>query len=152
VWFWVRFDSVPIYGTLGIIVIGLATGFLAYGTRSVSAALVQLHKELEDAASTSGAPPRSTIRRVVIPLLLPALASLWIWVALQSLRLVTLPLMLQTGPDNTVLASYLWRRWEAGEVNEVSAIGMAMVLVMGAVTLLVAKFGLLSRRASLGEG
>lgn len=150
IWFWGRFESVPIYGTWGIIVVGFSTGFLAYGTRSMSATLVQVHRELEDAAYTSGASPVGTMRRVLVPLLLPALASLWVWVAIQALRLVTLPLMLQTGRDNTVLASYLWRQWEAGEVSLVSAIGMAMVVGMGAIILVATRLGLLSRRASLG--
>jgi iron(III) transport system permease protein len=150
IWFWVRLDFVPIYGTLAIIVLGLGTGFLAYGTRSMSAALVQVHRELEDAAYTSGASPARTVRRVMAPLMLPALASLWIWVAIQALRFVTLPLMLQTGPENTVLAVYLWRQWEAGEVSLVAAVGMAMVACMALVTLLAARVGLLSRRASLG--
>jgi iron(III) transport system permease protein len=150
IWFWVRLDFVPIYGTLAILIVGFGTGFLAYGTRSMSATLVQLHKELEDAAYTSGASPLGTMRRVVAPLLLPALASLWVWVAIQALRLVTLPLMLQTGPENTVLASYLWRQWENGEVSLVAAVGMAMVAAMSLITVVAARVGLLSRRASLG--
>jgi iron(III) transport system permease protein len=149
IWFWVRLDAVPVYGTLAIVVIGLLTGFLAYGTRSMSAAFLQVHRELEDAAYTSGASILKTVRRVVAPLLLPALASLWIWVAIQSVRFVTLPLMLQTGPENTVLSSYLWRRWEAGDTSQVAAVGMAMVLVMGLITVAVTRVGLLARRASL---
>jgi iron(III) transport system permease protein len=149
IWFWVRLDFVPIYGTLAIVVLGLGTGFLAYGTRSMSAALVQVHRELEEAAYASGAAPAGAVRRVLAPLLMPALASLWVWVAIQALRLVTLPLMLQTGPENTVVASYLWRRWEAGEVNLVAAVGIAMVLAMALLIALVTRLGLTSRRASL---
>jgi iron(III) transport system permease protein len=149
IWFWIRVDAVPVYGTLAIIILGLVTGFLAYGTRSMSAAFLQINTELEDAAYTSGASIVNTIRRVVAPLLLPALASMWIWVAIQSVRFVTLPLMLQTGPDNTVLASYLWRRWEAGDTSVVAAVGLAMVLAMGLITVAVTRIGLLARRASL---
>jgi iron(III) transport system permease protein len=149
VWFWVRLDFVPVYGTLAIVVIGLGTGFLAYGTRTLSAALVQVHRELEEAAYASGAPPSGAVRRVLAPLLMPALLGLWVWVAIQALRLVTLPLMLQTGAENTVLASYLWRRWEAGEVNLVAAVGLAMVLAMALLMVVVARLGLASRRASL---
>ncbi|HEX6512877.1 MAG TPA: ABC transporter permease subunit [Chloroflexota bacterium] len=150
IWFWGRFESIPVYGTWAIIVVGFSTGFLAYGTRSMSATVLQLHRELEDASSASGASPLGTMRRVVVPLLLPALTSLWVWVAIQALRLVTLPLMLQTGPENTVLASYLWRQWEAGEVGLVAAVGMVMVAAMGAITVVAARIGLISQRASLG--
>jgi len=49
-----------------------------------------------------------------------------------------------------VLASYLWRQWENGEVSLVAAVGMAMVAGMAIITLIAARVGLLSRRASLG--
>ena len=149
IWFWVQIDVVPIYGTLWIIVLGFTVGFLAYGARTMSAALLQIHAELEEAAYASGASTLQTIRRIFVPLLLPALGGLWIWVALHAIRFVTLPLMLQTGPDNTVLAAYLWRQWEAGEVNLVGAAGLAMIGVMLVVTIVAGRLGYGTRRAAL---
>ena len=84
-----------------------------------------------------------------IPLILPALGGLWIWVALHAVRFVTLPLMLQAGPENTLLAVYLWRQWEAGEINLVAAAGLAMVAVMLLITALAGRLGISSRRAAL---
>ena len=149
IWFWVQLEVVPMYGTLWIIVLGFAIGALAYGSRTMAAALLQIHAELEEAAYTSGASVPTTVRRVFVPLLLPALGGLWIWVALHAVRFVTLPLMLQTGPENTVLSVYLWRQWENGEVNLVAAAGLAMVAVMLAITALASRLGLGSRRAAL---
>ncbi len=149
IWLWIRIDVIPLYGTLWIIVLGFVVGFIAYGTRSTSAALLQIHAELEEAAYTSGASPLTTARRVFAPLLLPALAGLWVWVALHAVRFVTLPLMLQTGPDNTVLSVYLWRQWENGEVNLVATVGIAMIAVMLVVTVVAGRLGHGSRRASL---
>jgi iron(III) transport system permease protein len=137
IWFWIRIDVVPLYGTLWIIVLGLTIGFLAYGTRVLSAALLQVHAELEEAAYTSGAPPPTAMRRVVAPLIAPALGGLWLWVGIQALRFVSLPLMLETGPENRVLASYLWRQWEAGQVNFVATVGLSMVVVTLVVSALV---------------
>jgi iron(III) transport system permease protein len=142
VWIWVRLDAVPIYGTVWIIVLGLATSFLALGSRSLAAGLVQIHAELEEAAYASGASPMATLRRVVVPLLLPALAGLWIWVAMLTVRAVTLPLMLQTGPASTVLGSYLWREWERGDINFVGAIGVVLVLSTFALSLALSRLGL----------
>lgn len=150
VWLWVQVDIVPIYGTVWIIVLGFVTGFLAYGTRMMSASLLQVHAELEDAAYASGASPLVTVRRVFLPLLAPALAVLWIWVAMHAVRFVTLPLMLQTGPQNTLFSVYLWRQWEIGEVNLVAAAGSALVFVMLLVTFLVGRFGLAPRQTNLG--
>lgn len=149
IWFWVQVDLIPIYGTLWIIVLGFTVGFLAYGSRTMSAALLQIHSELEEAAYTSGATTGTTIRRVFVPLLLPAMAGLWIWVALHAVRFVTLPLMLQTSPDNTLLAVYLWRQWENGEINLVAAVGLSMVVAMLLVTVIASRFGIGSRRAAM---
>lgn len=149
IWFWIQVDIIPLYGTLWIIVLGFITGFLAYGTRTMSAALLQIHKELEEAAYTSGAPPLTAVRRVMVPLLLPALGGLWIWVAMHAARFVTLPLMLQSGPENTVLSVYLWRQWEAGEVNMVATVGLALVLAMLVVTIVVGRLGFGTRRGTL---
>lgn len=151
IWFWIQLDFIPLYGTLWIIILGLTTGFLAFGTRSMSSALIQIHSEMEEAAYVCGAAPPTAIRRIIAPLLLPALGALWIWVAMHAVRFVTLPLMLQTGPDNTVLAVYLWRQWEAGEVNGVAAIGLAMVAIMLVVTLAAGRFGFASHRATLSS-
>lgn len=149
IWLWIRVDAIPLYGTVWIIILGMVTGFLAFGTRSMSAALMQVHTELEEAAYMSGAPPGTAIKHVIVPLLTPAMVGLWVWVAMHAVRFVTLPLMLQTGPENTVLAVYLWRLWEAGEINMVSTIGSAMIAVMLVVTLLVNRLGVGSRRAAL---
>ena len=148
IWFWVRIDALPVYGTLAIVVLGLVTGFLAYGTRTASAALLQVQRELEEAAYASGAALAGTMRRVLVPLLAPALTGLWVWVAIQGMRFVTLPLMLQTGPENTVVAAYLWRRWEAGEVNLVAAVGLALVAAVAVLTAIVWRLSPASRRLS----
>lgn len=149
IWLWVQVDVIPLYGTLWIIVIGLTIGFLAYGVRTMSAALLQIHTDLEEAAYTSGATMWTTIRRVFVPLLAPAMAGLWIWVALHAVRYITIPLMLETGPHNRVLGAYLWRQWDNGEANLVAAVGLSLVIVMLLVTLIVAQLGLGSRRGTL---
>ena len=45
----------PIYGTIGILLIAYATHYLPFGVRATSAALRQLHPELEEAARVAGA-------------------------------------------------------------------------------------------------
>jgi len=52
-----KIDFLPIYGTIWAMSIGFTVSFLSYGTRSMSASLLQVHKELEEAAYVSGAPP-----------------------------------------------------------------------------------------------
>src|ERR1044071_3851142 len=65
---YVRFP-VPIYGTLWIIALAMTTRYLAYSSRATTAALVQVHGELEEASQMAGAPWLRTLRRVTVPLL-----------------------------------------------------------------------------------
>jgi ABC-type Fe3+ transport system permease subunit len=55
VWVFLKLDFLPIYGTIWSICIAFLVSFIAYGTRMMNAAILQIHRELEEAAYTSGA-------------------------------------------------------------------------------------------------
>jgi iron(III) transport system permease protein len=135
------FDFFPIYGTVWAISIGFTISFLSYGTRSMNAALLQIHKELEEAAYVSGAPPWRTMWRIFVPLLMPTLVGVWIWVVLHAVRIAGMPLMLYEGPKNQVLAILIWNMWDEGYVPAVAAIGTLLMLVLLALTLAVRLLG-----------
>src|SRR5208283_30255 len=61
----------PIYGTLGILLLAYVTHYLPFGVRTAGAALRQLHPELEEAARVSGATWLHAMRRITLPLLRP---------------------------------------------------------------------------------
>lgn len=122
-------DAVPIYGSVWIIIIAFVTEFLAYGTRSANGVAVQIHPELEEAARLSGADGWTVQRRILIPLVLPAILAVWVWVFAHALRALSAPLMLQ-GRDNTVLVTLLWGYWNTGEVTIAAAIGVVLVGVL----------------------
>ena len=62
---------VPIYGTLWILLIAFVTKYMPWATRNTNAALLQIHRELEEASEVSGASWLQTFRRVLAPLLGP---------------------------------------------------------------------------------
>ena len=68
--------SLPIglYGTVWILVIAYSYRF-ATTTRLARAGFLQIHKELEEASAASGARWLATQRRILLPLMLPALAA-----------------------------------------------------------------------------
>jgi len=119
--------STPLWGTIWIIVLGQIIRYLPYGTRTVSAALVQIHRELEEAAWASGASRLTTLRKIILPLLLPALGNAWLWVAVHSMRDFTFPLML-ISYTNVVITSLLWSLWERGAMTEMSALAVLLIL------------------------
>ena len=127
-WVFLKIDFLPLYGTIWAMTIGFTTGFLSYGTRSMNAAILQLHKELEEAAYVSGARPWRTLRRVFVPLMMPTFVGVWIWVVLHAVRIAGLPLILYEGQQNQVLSILIWNMWDEGYVPAVAAIGTLLIL------------------------
>ena len=60
---------IPIYGTLLSVIIASAVRYLPYGMRYAYAGVLQIHADLEDAATTAGAGRAFMFMRVVLPLI-----------------------------------------------------------------------------------
>jgi len=149
-WLFLKLDFLPLYGTIWAMSIGFTVSFLAYGTRSMNAALLQIHKELEEAAYVSGAAPRRMMWRIFFPLMLPTLAGVWIWVILHAVRVAGIPLMLYEGPSNQVLAILIWNMWDEGYVGAVAAIGNLLMISLLLLTVLVRVAGFRRHAVQLG--
>jgi iron(III) transport system permease protein len=117
----------PLYGTIWIIVLAQVTAYLAFGTRTINGALIQIHPELENAATAAGASWLTTMRKILLPLLWPHFLNAWLWIIAHSMRDLTLALTLMS-PDNVVLSSTLWVLWSFGDVPKASALLMLMVV------------------------
>lgn len=133
IYVYLTLSAVPIYGTAWILVIAYVTVYLSFTSRTASATMIQLHPELEEAARTCGATPAYAVRRVVLPLMLPALIGAWIWVVAHVMRELSTALLLQ-GDDNATVAVQLWSYWAGGEPNKAAAMGVWLVLAMTVVT------------------
>ncbi len=134
VYVYLTLSFIPVYGTAWIMVIAYVTVYLSFTSRAANATLIQLHPELEEAARTSGGTPTYTIRRIVLPLMLPALAGAWVWVVAHVMRELSTALLLQ-GDDNATVAVQLWSYWSGGEPNKAAAVGVWLVLAMTVVTI-----------------
>jgi iron(III) transport system permease protein len=121
----------------GVLAMSLAftVGFIAYGTRSMNAAILQIHKELEEAAYASGAGRWRTLWRIFYPLMLPTFVGVWIWAMLLAVRQAGKPLVLYEGSENQVLAILIWNMWDSGEIEAVGAIGTLLIAGLLVVTL-----------------
>jgi iron(III) transport system permease protein len=128
-------DNLPIYGTVWVIILGLTTSYLAFGSRTMNGAIVQVSRELEEAASVSGASKTKTLLRVTLPLVLPAFASGWIWVAAHAMRAFSIPLILASH-DSELIAVRLWDFWETGDAGEASALGVIFIVVLSGLTMI----------------
>ena len=127
------------YGTMSVVIIGLIVAYISFGTRLMNGAIMQVHKELEQAAYVSGASNTRTMFFITLPLLFPAFAAGWIWVAVHALRAFSIPIMLSN--ENTmVFAVLLWDMWEDGTAPLASALGVLLILVLIPLTLLMRRF------------
>ena len=141
VYFYFSDLGLPIYGSIWGISIAFAVGFMAYGTRSMNAALLQIHKDLDEAAQVSGACQWRTMWRIFLPLMLPTFVGLWVWAVLHAIRIAGLPLILYEGPDNQVLAILVWHMWNEGYLESVAAIGTLFILFLFFITLILRLVG-----------
>ena len=120
------FLRTPINGTLWVLVIGQLTLYLAFGTRTMNGALVQIHKELEDAALVSGATWVTSLRCVLFPMVWPHIINTWLWVIAASARDLTFPLLLMTS-TNIVVATAIFLRWDFPDLSGAAALSMVVV-------------------------
>lgn len=133
--------GINIHGGIWAMSIAFAVGFMAYGTRSMNAAILQIHKDLEEAAQTSGATHWRTMWRIFYPLMLPTFIGVWVWTMLHSIRIAGKPLLLYEGSENQVLAILIWNMWDEGNIEAVGAIGTLLILFLLLVTLSLRLFG-----------
>jgi iron(III) transport system permease protein len=136
---------VPVYGTIWIIAIAHVTVYLSFASRAMNAALAQLHSELEEAARMSGADRTRTILRIVVPLALPALGAIWLWVLSHSARELSSALMLQ-GVNNATVPTLLYSYWTQGQPTRTAAVGVWLALFMIALTFVTEALQRLARR------
>jgi iron(III) transport system permease protein len=122
----------PIYGTIWLLLIAYVTRYIPYGMRSASGSILQIHSELEEAASTSGASWWETFKRVTLPLLRPGIAAGWIYICIVSFREFSTSVLLATG-ESRVLSILLFTMFEQGQVTVVAAIGILMIIVLLAI-------------------
>ena len=122
-------NAVPIYGTIWILLLVFVIARLSYATRMTNSTLIQIHKDLEEAATMSGVSTGTTVRRVLVPLLAPTLIYAWLWIALLVYRELTLAVLLTT-QDNTTLPVVVWNMWVAGGFGAAAALTLVLMALM----------------------
>ncbi|MBI2358791.1 MAG: iron ABC transporter permease [Deltaproteobacteria bacterium] len=100
-------DFLPLYGTIFLIAIAHIIAFMSFATRTLNAAIIQIHTDLEDAGRVSGATVVRVLKRITAPLLKPALFAAWFWIMLLSFREVTMAVMLSSA-ESIVFPAQIW--------------------------------------------
>lgn len=120
---------IELTGTGLILVISFVFRNLPVGVRSGIATLAQIDRSLDEASLTLGARTGTTIRRVILPLLRPALVSALIYAFVRAMTSVSAVIFLVSAQYNMATA-YIVGRVEAGEFGLAIAYSCVLIAIM----------------------
>lgn len=120
---------IEITGTGLILIIAFVFRNMPVGVRSGIAGLSQIDKSLDEASTTLRARSFTTLWRVVLPLLKPALVSALVYSFVRSMTAVSAVIFLVSAEYNLATA-YIVGRVEAGEFGLAIAYSSVLIVVM----------------------
>lgn len=124
------YDILPLYNTMGILVVTYTVLFLPYTIQYVTSSFTQISGSLIDAGRVFGGSRFYIFRRITFPLLLKGIAAGWMMTFIISGRELVAPSLIAP-PNTLVVSTYIMREFEQGSVS----LGMCMaVLCVGLTT------------------
>jgi len=134
----VAFNVAPLELTGGMLILVLCFVFrnMPVGVRAGVAALAQIDKTLDEASATLRASTVRTLRRIVLPLLRPAILATLVFSFTHAMTAVSAVIFLATAKYNLATV-YIIGRVEAGEYPLAIAYSSVLIFFMLAVLLIV---------------
>ena len=122
--FWNQiYDIIPLYNTMGILVLAYVALFLPYTIQYVTSAFTQISNSLVAAGKVFGGSSFYIFRRITLPLIIKGVLTGWMMTFIIAFReLVTASLI--APPNVLVISTYIVREFEQGSVS----VGMAMAV------------------------
>jgi len=120
---------IEITGTGFVLVMCFVFRNMPVGVRSGIATLSQIDKSLDEASLTLGARSATTMRRVVLPLLRPAIVASLVYSFVRAMTAVSAVIFLVTAEYN-MATTYIVGRVEAGEFGLAIAYSTVLIVVM----------------------
>ena len=119
----------PLYNTIGIMVLAYVVLYLPYTVQYVSSAFTQINGSLLEAGRTFGGSPSYVFRRITLPMISRGIFAGWMMIFIIAFReLVTASLI--APPNVLVVSTYINREFEQGSVS----LGMAMAVLCVLIT------------------
>jgi iron(III) transport system permease protein len=122
-------NVIPLYGTIFVLMAVYVLCWISFGTRVLNNSMIQVHRELEEAAQVGGVSTFRILTKVIVPLIKPGLIYTWIWTSLSAYRELTMAVFLAS-PKSQVLSTYIWGQWHGGGLGDAAAIAIVMIAVM----------------------
>ncbi|WP_297716471.1 iron ABC transporter permease [Intestinimonas sp.] len=123
------YKLLPLYNTIGIMVLAYVVLYLPYTVQYVTSAFTQINDNLVQAGRTFGGSPAYVFRRVTLPMISKGIVAGWMMIFIIAFReLVTASLI--APPNTLVVSTYINREFEQGSVS----LGMAMAVLCVLIT------------------
>ena len=127
----------PIYGTVYLLMIAMVIKSMPFGTQMIKSVLLQLGNDLEEASKVCGGTWFDTFRRVVMPLIMPALITVGLVGFISAARDISTVVLLGSGRSRTL--SLLMLDFAAGAEFEKATVVAVMVVGMVVIAALLAR-------------
>ncbi len=136
-----------LYGTFALLVVVSVAKHIPYSARSGVSAMLQVSKELEEAAAIAGASPWQRFKRIIFPLTSTGFVSGFLLTFITTMRELSLIILLVT-PTTAVLASMTMRYIENGNEQQADAVIILLIVIVLFGNFLISRF----RGGSLKKG
>jgi iron(III) transport system permease protein len=131
IWAWIGLP-IGLYGTVWILALAFVARFLPDTVKSLSTSLMQIHKDLEEASFVAGTGLLQTIRRIILPLIMPGLVSSMSLLFILAIRELGSSLFLYVS-DTIPMAVLLLDFFEGGNTGVTAAFSLVQTLLLIAV-------------------
>jgi iron(III) transport system permease protein len=146
-WAWIGLPG-GLYGTIWILALAFIARFMPDTIKALSTSLLQIHRELEEAAWLCGKGLLGTIRTIVLPLARPGVIAAMTLLFILAIRELGSSLFLYTS-NTMVMAVLLLDYYEGGNVSITAAFSLVQTALL-AVLIGIAHF--ISRGDASGSG
>jgi iron(III) transport system permease protein len=120
---------ISLTGTASIIVLALVIRRLPFGMRNASTTLHNIPNSIEEASISLGVPPFRTFLKVVLPMMIPAVAAAAVLTWTTSVAELSASILVYSGGRET-LTIQVFRLLDSGLMAYASAYGLALVLLI----------------------
>jgi iron(III) transport system permease protein len=120
---------ISLTGTASIIVLALVIRRLPFGMRNASSTLHNIPNSIEEASISLGVPPFRTFLKVVLPMMIPAVAAAAVLTWTTSVAELSASILVYSGGRET-LTIQVFRLLDSGLMAYASAYGLALVLLI----------------------
>jgi iron(III) transport system permease protein len=127
----------PIYGTIYLLMIAMVIKSMPFGTQMTKSVLLQLGNDLEEASKVCGGTWFDTFRRVIMPLIMPALITVGLVSFISAARDISTVVLLGSGQSRTL--SLLMLDFAAGAEFEKATVVAVMVVGLVVIAALIAR-------------